>query len=80
MGGSLYGQGRARLLNDPARPLRTLVLEGCKPAPLHERFIWGGELDSRSGLATQATESGPAMIMRETTTYRMNLYGQGDDA
>jgi phage tail sheath gpL-like len=69
------------LLNDPARPLQTLALEGCKPAPLHEQFNLQ-ELNTLagSGLATQHVEAGPAMIMRETTTYQLNLYGQSDDA
>lgn len=70
------------LINDPARPLQTLHLEGILPAPFHERFNLG-ELNalSSSGVATQRTLSDNVpMISRETTTYQLNLYGQGDDA
>jgi phage tail sheath gpL-like len=70
------------LTNDPARPLQTLALEGCKPAPLHQQFdMQETNAFAGSGLATQASPTGGApMIMRETTTYQLNLYGQGDDA
>jgi phage tail sheath gpL-like len=70
------------LINDPARPLQTLELTGILPAPLHERFN-RMELNTMagSGIATQeADANGIPMILRETTTYQLNLYGQGDDA
>jgi phage tail sheath gpL-like len=70
------------LINDPARPLQTLHLEGIFPAPFHERFNLG-ELNAlaSSGICTQRTLSDNVpMISRESTTYQVNLYGQGDDA
>jgi len=70
------------LINDPARPLQTLELTGVLSAPLHERFN-RPELNSLagSGIATQETDpNNIPMILRETTTYQLNLYGQGDDA
>ena len=78
-----YAAKSARaLLNDPARPLQTLELEGCLPAPKHQRFDKKQCNDmSGVGLATQGVNDNniPA-ILRETTTYQKNLYGQGDDA
>jgi phage tail sheath gpL-like len=71
------------LSNDPARPLQTLQLVKCLPAPLHKRFDFI-ELNSlaHSGLAIQKCWPGSAypMIAREQTTYQLNLYGYGDDA
>jgi phage tail sheath gpL-like len=70
------------LINDPARPLQTLELTGVLPAPLHQRFNQQ-ELNSLagSGIATQQTDPNEVpMILRETTTYQLNQYGQGDDA
>jgi phage tail sheath gpL-like len=70
------------LLNDPARPLQTLELETCLPAPKHQRFDKKQCNDFAGvGLATQNVNANniPA-IMRESTTYQKNLYGQGDDA
>jgi phage tail sheath gpL-like len=70
------------LVNDPARPLQTLSLNQIKLAPLHDRFNTI-ELNAlaTTGLATQKPGSdGQPMISRETTTYQLNLYGQGDDA
>ena len=70
------------LINDPARPLQTLELTGLLPAPLHERFN-RLELNTiaGSGIATQETDANNLpMILRETTTYQLNLYGQSDDA
>lgn len=78
-----YAAKAARaLINDPARPLQTLHLEGIVPAPFHDRFNLG-ELNalSSTGIATQRTLSDNVpMIARETTTYQLNLYGYGDDA
>jgi phage tail sheath gpL-like len=70
------------LTNDPARPLQTLALTGILAPPLHERFN-RQELNTIAGygIATQEMGSeGAPMILRETTTYQLNLYGQGDDA
>ena len=70
------------LLNDPARPLQTLSLNQVKLAPLQDRFNIL-ELNSLAGagIATQkAGSNGFAMISRESTTYQLNLYSQGDDA
>ncbi|WP_166304299.1 phage tail sheath C-terminal domain-containing protein [Bradyrhizobium sp. 2S1] len=73
--------GRA-LINDPARPLQTLALEGILPAPKNQRFLLT-ELNNLAGvgLATQGVGAdGVPMIKRESTTYQKNLYSQGDDA
>jgi phage tail sheath gpL-like len=78
-----YAAKAARaLLNDPARPLQTLVLEGCLPAPKHQRFTKKQCNDlSGVGIATQGVnDDGIPAILRESTTYQKNLYGQGDDA
>jgi phage tail sheath gpL-like len=78
-----YAAKAARaLLNDPARPLQTLSLDGCLPAPKHQRFLLKQLNDFAGvGIATQGPNSDnvPA-IKRESTTYQKNLYGQGDDA
>lgn len=78
-----YAAKAARaLLNDPARPLQTLPLEGCLPAPKHQRFT-KAQCNTLAGvgIATQSVnDDGNPMIMRESTTYQKNLYGQGDDA
>jgi phage tail sheath gpL-like len=78
-----YAAKAARaLLNDPARPLQTLEMEGCLPAPKHQRFD-KAQLNNLAGvgLATQSTNANsvPA-IMRESTTYQKSAYGFGDDA
>lgn len=73
--------GRA-LLNDPARPLQTLPLLGCLPAPKHQRraLLEMNALAGR-GIATQAPDAaGVPRIRRESTTYQRNLYDQPDDA
>jgi phage tail sheath gpL-like len=70
------------LTNDPARPLQTLSLNSVLAAPLKSRFN-RQELNTLAsyGIATQEYGSeGVPMILRETTTYQLNLYGQGDDA
>ena len=70
------------LTNDPARPLQTLSLNKVKLAPLHQRFV-RSELNALAGMGYATQEAGSdnqPMISRETTTYRLNLYGQGDDA
>ena len=78
-----YAAKAARaLLNDPARPLQTLALEGCLPAPKHQRFTKAMCNDlSGVGIATQGVnDDGIPALLRESTTYQKNLYGQGDDA
>jgi phage tail sheath gpL-like len=70
------------LINDPARPLQTLSLNNIKGCPQQDRFDFS-ELNSlaSNGLAIQEVGSdGQPMILREQTTYQLNLYGQGDDA
>jgi phage tail sheath gpL-like len=70
------------LINDPARPLQTLSLNGIKLAPLQQRFNTP-EINTlaQSGLATQkAGSDNQPMISRETTTYQLNLYGNPDTA
>jgi phage tail sheath gpL-like len=69
------------LLNDPARPLQTLSLESCLPAQGHFRFLLS-ELNALAygGIATQRTMTNVPVIMRESTTYTKNLYGNSDDA
>ena len=70
------------LINDPARPLQTLSLNNMKAAPLQDRFNFP-ELNSlaSTGFAIQEVGSdGQPMILREQTTYQLNLYGQSDDA
>lgn len=73
--------GRA-LINDPARPLQTLQLQGCLPALGQDRFnLQELNVLAGSGIATQRTLTGNIpMIARETTTYQLNLYGHSDDA
>jgi phage tail sheath gpL-like len=78
-----YAAKAARaLLNDPARPLQTLAMEGCLPPPKHQRFDMKQCNDlSGVGIATQGVNAdGIPAIKRESTTYQKNLYGQGDDA
>jgi len=78
-----YAAKAARaLLNDPARPLQTLAMEGCLPAPKHQRFTIKQCNDlSGVGIATQRINAnGIPVIARESTTYQKNLYGFGDDA
>jgi phage tail sheath gpL-like len=69
------------LTNDPARPLQTLVLSNALAAPLHERFN-RMELNTLAGygIATQEVGGEGVMILRESTTYRLNKFSQSDDA
>jgi phage tail sheath gpL-like len=70
------------LINDPARPLQSLSLNQIKMAPKHERFDFV-ELNSlaSTGIAIQrAGSDNQPMILREQTTYQLNLYGDSDDA
>jgi phage tail sheath gpL-like len=71
------------LTNDPARPLQTLVLDGVLLAPADGQFI-KSEINTLAtyGIATQMRSGNNVnpMIARETTTYRLNLYGFEDDA
>lgn len=70
------------LINDPARPLQTLALNNLKACPRTDSFDWA-ELNSiaSNGLAIQERGSDQQpMILREQTSYQLNLYGQSDDA
>jgi phage tail sheath gpL-like len=70
------------LINDPARPLQTLSLNKILSVQIPERFNFV-EINSlaSNGLAIQEVGSdGQPMILREQTTYQLNLYGQSDDA
>ena len=70
------------LVNDPARPLQSLHLEGIRPAKGEDRFLLS-ELNtlSLSGIATQRTlQDNVPIIAREATTYQRNVYGNPDDA
>jgi phage tail sheath gpL-like len=70
------------LINDPARPLQSLSLNDIKGCLLIDRFNFP-ELNAlaSNGLAIQeiGTDAQP-MILREQTTYQLNLYGAADDA
>jgi phage tail sheath gpL-like len=71
------------LVNDPARPLQTLQLEGILLAPPSDRFIMSEiNLLASYGIATQmkSADNVHPMISRETTNYRFNLYGFEDDS
>jgi phage tail sheath gpL-like len=71
------------LVNDPARPLQTLQLEGILLAPPSDRFILS-EINTLAsyGIATQmaSADNVQPMISRESTSYRLNVYGFEDDA
>ena len=75
-------QGAAALLDDPARPLQTLEIPGCLPAPVAQRFSQTELNDlTNSGLAIQGVApSGNPMILREALQYQVNSYGQADTA
>jgi len=68
-------------INDPARPLQTLSLDSCLAAQSHFRFLLP-ELNGLAygGIATQRQITPAPQIMRESTTYTKNLYGNLDDA
>ena len=70
------------LSNDPARSLQTLELYGVMPAPRSFRFpLTELNILSSNGIATQTTSpNGRLEILRETTTYQLNLYGVPDTA
>mgnify|MGYP005812006187 CR=1 FL=1 len=68
--------------DDPARPLQTLELVGCLPAPVQNQFMQA-QLNNlaNSGFAIQGVApDGNPMILREQTQYQKNSYGQGDTA
>jgi len=75
-------KGQRALVNDPARPLQTLTLNGIKLAPLNQRFFTPDlQQLASNGIATQkAGSDNQPMISRETTTYQLNLYGNPDTA
>lgn len=76
------GKAARALLNDPARPLQTLELTGILVPNRGAR--WNvTELNNftLNGIATQrASPNGVPQILRETTSYQLNSYGQADDA
>jgi len=70
------------LVNDPARPLQTLSLNQIKLAHGEDRFDfveWNGLASNGLAIQKPGSDNQP-MIAREQTTYRLNLYGQSDDA
>mgnify|MGYP003609346242 CR=1 FL=1 len=77
----------ARALSiDPARPLQTLTLDGCLPAPKGSRFS-KTQLNALAtvGIAIQGTDiygpsGGTPIILREQSTYQKNSYGIADNA
>jgi phage tail sheath gpL-like len=75
-------QGAQAFLQDPARPLQTLELVGCLPAPVKDRFLQA-EVNTLagSGLAVQSVDpNGVCAIVRESTQYQLNSEGQPDTA
>ena len=78
-----YAAKAARALtNDPARPLQTLALNR-HPGGAAARALRPMELNSLAGYGIATQKIGgdkQPMILRETTTYQLNLYGQRDDA
>lgn len=75
-------QASAALLADPAAPLHYLQMPGILPAKIHDRFAQT-ELNNlaNNGFALQGVDaSGVPIIIRESTQYQKNSYGQGDDA
>lgn len=75
-------QGAAGLTDDPARPLQTLELYGCLPAPVDQQFSQAqrNNLVGAGLAAFGVAPSGNPMILREQTQYQRNQYGQGDTA
>jgi phage tail sheath gpL-like len=75
-------KGARSYMNDPARPLQTLELNGVLPAPKHKRFLLSQNNNlSYSGLATQRVDANNLlMIARESMMYQKNVYGIPDDA
>jgi phage tail sheath gpL-like len=76
------GKAQRALINDPARPLQSLSLNNIKHCLLQDQFDFS-ELNSlaSNGLAIQEMGSdGQPMVLREQTTYQLNLYGASDDA
>lgn len=82
-----FGAQAARAFTlDPARPLQTLQLNDCLPAPVAGRFN-KTQLNAVAtvGLAIQGTDidgvgSGVPMILREQSTYQKNVLGISDNA
>jgi phage tail sheath gpL-like len=67
---------------DPGRPLQTLPLTGCLPAPRYQRFntLELNDFASNGGATQKPNANGVPIIVRETTMYQLNLYGNPDDA
>lgn len=72
---------------DPARPLQTLTLTSCTPAPRDLRFN-KTQLNAlaKLGMAIQGTDvdggtgAGIPIILREQSLYQKNVYGMADNA
>ena len=75
-------QGAAGFTDDPARPLQTLEMPGCLPAPVDQQFSQAqrNNLIGTGFAAFGVAPSGNPMILREQTQYQRNQYGQGDTA
>jgi phage tail sheath gpL-like len=75
-------QAALALLNDPARPLQTLELNGVLPAPKGLRLIKTqlNNLASTGLAVAEVSPNGLPMIMVEASRYQKNIYGQGDTA
>ncbi|GJD58358.1 phage tail sheath C-terminal domain-containing protein [Methylobacterium dankookense] len=74
------------LTADPARPLQTLTMNGCLPAPKSFRFN-KTQLNAMAtvGIAIQGTDldgntGGVPQILREQSSYQRNTQGQADNA
>lgn len=75
-------QGAAGFTDDPARPLQTLEMPGCLPAPVDQQFS-PAQRNNLVGCGLAAfgvASSGNPMILREQCQYQRNQYGQGDTA
>ena len=70
------------LLEDPARPLQTLVLTGILPAPRHrQKTLTEQNGLAGVGLAVQAVgPSGYPQIVAEFTQWQVNSFGAADSA
>lgn len=62
------------LSEDPARPLKTLVLTGLKPPAQADQFIWNERnLHLHSGISTYTVDSGGnVLIERQITNFQKN--------
>lgn len=72
--------GSPALANDPARPLKTLVLTGLKAPALADRFTWQERnLHLHSGISTYTVDAGGnVLIERQVTNYQKNASNIAD--